>query len=222
MKPSLKDTILDFFVKMLSVVLGIVITFSVQGIINRAQSRRNVRSGLELVRTELTANIDDIRTMTEYLDEERASARYLFSHRNELDRCPADSVNYHAGVIFADASITLSRDALDLLTVSTLFPKIGNNQLSMKIIRAYDTCQSISAVLNQHVTNRNNRFEASVNDKTAALFASDGTISIKDYIKTAYGFYAIRWITSQASIDQYADVSDIEDALAAINAYLKD
>ena len=45
-------------------------------------------------------------------------------------------------------------------------------------------------------------------------------LSIKDYIKTDYGYYAIRRITSQASIDQYADITDIEEAIAAINDYL--
>jgi hypothetical protein len=221
MKPSLKDTILDFFVKMLSVVLGIVITFSVQGIINRAQNRKNVRSGLELVRTELTANIDDIRTMTEYLDEERASARYLFSHRNELDRCPADSVNYHAGVIFADASITLSRDALDLLTVSTLFPKIGNNQLSMKIIRAYDTCLSTASNLNQYIALRNDRFERAVNENTAGRYAQGGQLDIVRFLKTDYGAYTVQWLANQTDPAILTDVSDVEDALSAIDAYLQ-
>ena len=212
----------DFFTKLLSVVLGIAITFSVQGILDRAHNKKEVRSALELVRTELTTNLEDIGVMTDYLEQERAAAQYFIDHRKTLARCPVDSVKHYSGLLFADASINTSSDALEMLKNSSLFQKIGDRQLSMKIIRAYDTCQSISAVLNQHVTNRNNRFEASVNDKTAALFASDGTISIKDYIKTAYGFYAIRWITSQASIDQYADVSDIEGALAAINAYLKD
>ena len=218
--PSFKDTILDFFTKMLSVVLGIVITFSVQGIINRAQSRKNVRSGLELVRTELTANIDDIRTMTEYLEEERASAQYLFSHRKDLERCPVDSVDYHAGVIFADASITLSRDALDLLTVSTLFPKIGDNELSMKIIRAYDTCRYIVTNLNQHVALRNDRFERAVVDKTTSSFIRDGIVNLPRYLKTDYGAYSVQWLTNQADLSVLADVSDIEDALAAIDAYL--
>lgn len=221
MKPSLKDTILDFFVKMLSVVLGIVITFSVQGIINRAQSRKNVRSGLELVRTELTANIDDIRTMTGYLEEERTSARYLFSHRNELERCPADSVYYHAGVIFAEASISLSRDALDLLTVSSLFPKIGDNQLSMKIIRAYDTCQSAASNLNQHIALRNDRFARAVNENTAGSYAPGGLLDIVRFLKTDFGAYSVQWLANQIDPAILVDISDIEEALTAIDDYLK-
>ena len=210
----------DFLTKLLSVVLGIAITFTVQGILDRSRAKKDVRSALELVRTELTTNVEDIGVMSDYLRNERAAAQYFIDHRRTLAKCPADSIAYHSSMLFADASITMSHDALELLKNSSLFQKIGDRNLSMKIIRAYDTCQSISSALNQHITHRNNQFENSVNEKTASLFASGGAISIKEYIKTDYGFYAVRWITTQGPVDKYADVTDIEDAIAAINAYL--
>ncbi|MBO6044574.1 MAG: hypothetical protein J6P69_01820, partial [Bacteroidales bacterium] len=70
----MKETTKAFFRHLLSVVLGIIITFSVQGIIDRARVRREVRSALELVRAELAANIEDIDTMSDYLRQERKSA----------------------------------------------------------------------------------------------------------------------------------------------------
>lgn len=211
-----------FLSDLLSVVLGITITFMVQGILDRSQTKKEVRAALELVRTELGANIDDIGVMTGYLKEERAAANYFINHRSTLAQCPADSVSYHSSILFADASISISSDALELLKNSSLFQKIGDQSLSMKIIRAYDTCQSIAAVLNQHVIDRNDHFDATVNEKTAAAFAPEGFISIQDYIVTDYGYYAVSRITSQASIDAYADITDIEEAVAAISAYLKD
>ncbi len=212
----------EFLSNLLSVVLGIAITFAVQAIIDRSQTKKDIRAALELVRTELGTNIDDIGVMTDYLNQERAAARYFIDHRHTLDSCPADSVSHHSGILFADASISISSDALELLKNSSMFPKIGDQSLSMKIIRAYDTSQSIAAVLNQHVIDRNNHFEATINEKTAALYASDGFISIRDYIKTDYGYYALSRITSLADIEAYADISDIEDAIAAISTYLKD
>ena len=212
----------EFLSNLLSVVLGIAITFAVQAIIDRSQTKKDIRAALELVRTELGTNIDDIGVMTDYLNQERAAARYFIDHRQTLDSCPAASVSHHSGILFADASISISSDALELLKNSSLFPKIGDQSLSMKIIRAYDTSQSIAAVLNQHVIDRNNHFEATINEKTAALYASDGFISIRDYIKTDYGYYALSRITSLADIEAYADITDIEDAIAAISTYLKD
>jgi len=46
------DTV-GFFSNMLAVILGIVITFSIQGIINRHSQRENIRSALRLVEEEL-------------------------------------------------------------------------------------------------------------------------------------------------------------------------
>jgi len=56
MKPALSS----FFSELIAVVLGIVITFAGQGMIDRAHDRKEVRSALQLVRTELISNRDDI------------------------------------------------------------------------------------------------------------------------------------------------------------------
>jgi hypothetical protein len=59
----MKESTTNFFLNVLSVILGIVITFSIQGIINRAQDKKNVRSALELIRSELATNAEDISIM---------------------------------------------------------------------------------------------------------------------------------------------------------------
>ena len=146
----MKETSANFILNVISVILGIAITFVIQGMINRAGDRKEVRSALELVRSELKTNIEDIGIMTDHLTQERQSAGYLLRNLPKIDKCPEDSVNHHCGIVFADASITLSNDALELLKMSSLFQKIGDNRLAMKIIRAYDTCGSAVSNLNRH------------------------------------------------------------------------
>lgn len=216
----MKETTKAFFRHLLSVVLGIIITFSVQGIIDRAHVRREVRSALELVRAELVANIDDIGTMSDYLRQERRSAEYFLENRTKLASCPTDSISFHSGVIFAEASITLSHDALELLKMSSLFQKIGDNDTSMKIIRAYDTCSSIASNLNRHIDTRNAMYDSSINEQTARKFATKGSIDIKEYIKTNFGLYTIRWLSLQSGPEYYADTEDLEKAIASIDAFL--
>ena len=130
----MKDTIINFFSNLVSVVLGIVITFSVQGMIDRAQGRKDVRSGLELVRTELTANLEDIRTMCSYLEDERASARYLLSNRMRLERCPADSVDYCSGVLFADEFCEAPKSTLEALRGPLEDRKVIISRLKAKVV----------------------------------------------------------------------------------------
>jgi hypothetical protein len=216
----MKDTTKAFFRHLLSVVLGIIITFSVQGIIDRAHVRREVRSALELVRAELVANIDDINTMSDHMRQERKSAKYFLDNRLTLAKCPADSVYYHTGVIFAEATITMTQDALELLKMSSLFQKIGDNETSMKIIRAYDTCETAVSNLNSHIATRDEMIDKSINESNVRRVASKGNIDIKEYIKTGYGLYVIQWISNQIGPEYYADVSDLEDAISAIDGFL--
>jgi hypothetical protein len=217
----MKEPVASFLSNVLSVILGIVITFTVQGMIDRARERHEVRAALNLVRTELATNATDVAEMTDYLRQERVSANYFLKNLKTLEQCPNDSVRFHSGIIFADATITLSDDALELLKMSSLFQKIGDNDLAMKIIRAYDTCDNIAANLNRHVSQRNERFEESVNEKTAGQFATSGSIDLERYLKTPYGQYAIRWLTTQGDLDIMTDVSDLGAAIDAIDGYLQ-
>ena len=198
----MKGRFIDFLLSMLSVILGIVITFAVQGMIDRAADRREVRSALELVRTELETNREDIATMTGYLAQEREAAQYFLEHGKDLQACPAGTVATLSGLLFADASISVSSDALELLKNSALFPKIGNNLLSMQIIRAYDTGSTISLLLNRHVSARDERFEPT-----------------ESFLGSEAGQQALRWLISQADPASLADLSDIDAALEALEHY---
>ncbi|MBR5724959.1 MAG: hypothetical protein IKX62_06260 [Bacteroidales bacterium] len=216
----MKETTVNFITGTISIILGVIITFMIQGMIDRSQDKKEVRSALQLVRTELQANIDDINLMCDYLEQECTSANYFLKHRSDLDRCPEDSVNYHSGIIFAEASISVSQDALELLKNSTLFPKIGNNGLSMKIIRAYDSCSTIVDALNKQHSTLTDQFENSVNEQTAGKFAKSGSIDMRQYVKTDYGLYVLRRLANRTGLDSIADISEIQDAVGAIDAFL--
>ena len=188
----LKDRIIGFLGRMLSVVLGIVITFTVQGIQDRKRDRRTVQSALELVRSELVSNREDIKVLADYFRQEKAAAKYLVQHQQDLAKCPKDSVNYHIGIINAEVSVALPHDALELLKMSSLFQKIGDNNLSMKIIRAYDSCQLMVENINRHVSTRDSQPE-----ENRAV-----------------------WLRGHAP-DHYMDTSDIDQAVTAINKFLR-
>lgn len=216
----IKESIAGFLSNVLSVVLGIIITFSIQGMIDRSRDKKEVRSALQLVRTELQANVDDISVMSDYLQQEKASAGYILEHREDIDRCPFDSISFHTGIIFADATISVSHDALELLKNSSLFQKIGNNDLSMKIIRAYDSCGTIVESMNNHLGVKESQFESAVNEETAGKYASTGGIDVRSFIKTDYGQYVIRRLANRTGLESFTDTSDIQEAVEAIDAFL--
>ena len=217
MNASVKSVLLDS----ISIILGVFITFWIQDLIDQSHDREEVRSALWLVRTELTNNLEDINILNEYLNQENASAKYFLRHRNDIDSCPADSIAYHSGMILAAVNATVSNDALEFLQSSSLFPKIGNSLLSMKIIRAYDSSQLTVDIANKHIEDRNERFEDFINENNVNQIASQGAISIPAFIKTDYGLYSMMWITNQVVTDQTGDISDIKEALTAIDDYLR-
>ena len=151
---TFKAWIIDFLNRLLPVVTGIAITFTVQGIVNRAHDRKSVKSAMEMVRTELSSNLKDIDHLTDFLQQEVISAQYLSEHQNDLASCPSDIVKYHQGQVNAYVSLVLSQNALELLKMSSLFPKVGDNDLSMEIIRAYDACELLQADINRYYSSR--------------------------------------------------------------------
>lgn len=215
----MKESAASFLRDLLAVILGIFITFTIQGIIDRSHDRKNARSSLELVKAELAKNIEDVSIMKDYLYQEKRSAQYIIDHKDSLRDCPSDSLDYHTGIIFADVTMSLSHDALELLKMSSVFQKIGDNDLSMKIIRAYDSCGAIVDNVNRHIAARDARFEKSIDRETAGKYALSGLIDIKEFIKTEYGYYAVNWLTSQPDPAYYTDVSDLEEAISAIDSY---
>lgn len=217
---SPKDFFINFNISFWSIFLGMVCTFIGQGMIDRKADREEVRSSLELVRTELATNLEDIKEIAEYIKDERKSALYFLDNRAIIDKCPEDSIKHHAWTLAADVSITLSHDALELLKMSAIFQKMGNNQLSMDIIRAYDSCEYSVALYNKYISDRDDKFSQTINEKSVQQFASTGSIDMKKFIKNPYGLYTVRWISKQVAPDTELFVNDIDKAIKAIDEYL--
>ena len=194
----MSDAWKSFFSELVAVILGIVITFAGQGVIDRAHNRKEVRSALQLVRTELVSNRQDIAELRDVLEQVQQSAHYLnanpelLENVHRLDSATLNKVTYHQGMVFAEVSVTLPHDALELLKTSSLFQKIGDNALSMKSIRAYDCCQVIVESIDRH-------------------FIAKNTQTDEDLPK---------WLVDHSPLP-YTDPADIDKAITAINVFLR-
>ena len=194
MKPALSS----FFSELIAVVLGIVITFAGQGMIDRAHDRKEVRSALQLVRTELISNRDDISELRTVLEQVQQSARYLADNSallqnvHALDSSDLSTLTYHQSMVFADIYLSLPHDALELLKTSSIFQKIGDNALSMKIIRAYDCCQVMVESIDRHFVAKSSQTDVDLP----------------------------KWLLNHSPLP-YTDPADIDKAITAINVFLR-
>ena len=207
-----------FGLKCLVKILAVIISFLIHGMADRAADRKDIRYALEMVRSELVTNAEQVREIHDYLVQERKSAEYLLENSAALDKCPADSVSFHGSMIRADLPVTLSSNASDMLKASSVPQLIGDEKLLMQIIRAYDTCTWISSNQDRRMEARNNRFELFVNDRST--FSSGGTVDFPVFMKTVPGKYAVKWITNQPDPSIIADVTDIQDAIEGIDRFL--
>lgn len=132
-----------FIANILAVILGIVITFSIQGFIDKRNEKENVRSALQLVENELKDCRDELQHHVEKMELESKASEYILEHSDDLFGCPKDSLSYYYHEIVTINYVTMPSDALELLKTSSLFQAIGNNDLSVKILRAYGKCQNL-------------------------------------------------------------------------------
>jgi len=84
MKAKIKIDWVGFVSNMLAVILGIVITFGVQAIIDGKNQKREIASALQLVHDELAESLSSLQQCAQILDNESVSAQFFLTNRNRL------------------------------------------------------------------------------------------------------------------------------------------
>lgn len=212
----------DFFSKMLSVILGIVITFSVQGIINNKNERNEVKSALKLVRDEIVQNRQNLDEVAKILEREGTAAKYFKTHQEDLASCPEDSIIQYGSYIFTEMFVTLTDDAMQLLKSSSLFSKIRNNELSLEIIKAYDQAEASAQVFNVHEKYKMDLVKEVTSMSDVSYVSDDAAQSIVNMMQTDKGkylVYALIPMTDPAQITYAIPV--IDKSLMKVDAFLK-
>jgi len=221
MKPLSKFDAVGFFSNILAVILGIIITFSIQSIIDRNNEKENISSALRLVKEELTGCKKDLEGCADFLEMEGVATAYLNANLGQLHCCPADSVSQYGGIYITEMILTLPDDALELLKNSSVFSAINDNSLSLAIIRAYDQCNALLQVFNRHEEQKSETLKQIFLEKGIdRCYNSYGNISITELMNTKNGMYLTRQLLGQSVETFRAGLSDIDAAIAMIDDYL--
>lgn len=221
MKPFPKFDAVGFFSNMLAVILGIVITFSIQGVIDRSAQKENISSALRLVETELTGCKDDLVSCADFLKQERVAAQYLKDNFKNLHSCPKDSVSQYGYTYISEMMLTLPDDALELLKTSSLFSSINDNALSLAIIRAYDQCNALRQVFNRHEEQKSQTLNQMILEKGAdKCYNPNGSMSIYALMDTKNGMYLTTLLVGNHAETILEGLGDIDAAIGMIERYL--
>ena len=203
----------SFISNLIAVVLGIFITFGIQGIIDSREEKANVLSALELVKEELVTNRDNLNEVIGLMGAEKKAAEFILANKGGLARCDADTLLANHTVLCSEFFMTVTEDALELMKSSSLFQKMNDNSLALSIIKAYDFLDANSQSFNTHEKYKINLCEAANTDdvKKAALVSS-GPAYIEKFYSSAEAGYFIQ------AVIEMADNPFISNSLSEIDA----
>lgn len=210
----------SFLSNILSVVLGIFITFGIQGWIDRSHEKKDVEAALELVKEELVNNSNDLRDVINLIGAEKDAAVSMLSNLDQLKKCEYDSVATWNTVLGSEYFFTVTDDALELLKSSSLFQKINDKNLALGIIKAYDYLEANSKAFNTHEQYKVSLFMEAHTDKAKKLAATtSGLDFLKLYYSSPEGTYFLKSVVDMSG-DAFLRVGleEIDATIADIEA----
>lgn len=203
----------SFVSNIIAVILGIFITFGIQGLIDRRSEKKDVASALELVKDELISNVNSLQDVIGIIVEERLSAELIRANLSDLSKVDQDSLLNSNAVICTEYFFTVTDDALELLKTSSLFQKINDRNLALGIIRAYDFLNANSQAFNMHEKLKISLCEeANTEEVKKASLNSSGM----DYLKSFYGSDKAGYLLK--SVVDMSDESFLKSGLSEIEA----
>ena len=130
-----------FLMGFISVVLGIVITLGGEAWISSNNVKNDVKDVLQLVRDELSNNIEVMDEIQADLQLENRAALYLMQFYDNFEACDMDSMKLYCNAPLNTLQTKPSQAAFELLKTSALLPKVKDKSLMLNIINAYNTLQ---------------------------------------------------------------------------------
>jgi len=214
--------LVGFLSNILAVILGIIITFSIQGVLDEKAEKKDVQSALSLVKDELEGCLADMNSCAKLLDEEGRMAALVLEHPDSLKKMPQDSIALYWSTLTQAMILSLPKDALELLENSSLFQKIGDNDLSLKIIKAYDFCNVMTTAFNQLEEKKGELMnQATGQEYEKDIVNENGNVSITKLSQTPKGHFAFKRLCNNSGDMIRAQSEYIRVAIEGINNYIE-
>ena len=162
----------DFLCNFTAVILGIMLTFMGNTWIEERNTQRDVKTTLQLVKSELEANRNTILQGKQRIESEIGAAQFLLKNRDRLSSVSKDSLNYYSNLPFQTSLLTFTTDALELMKNSALFTQIKDKKLGLSIIQAYASVKTAGILYTSYVDSKkekNDRMDR--NPEIARIFA---------------------------------------------------
>lgn len=173
-----KENRTSFFLNFLAVVLGIVITFGGESLLSHKEEKRNLNSCLELVSSELQANLKCLDYGDSLMRNELVSAIFLVRYEEDYTKAPSDSLSKLANTPFTINEMSIYDDAFELLKNTGVLTKIKDKELALQVFRTYDDLQTTMLYYQLFYEHKKQYLAAAMNENVKKVLARDTVTAI--------------------------------------------
>ena len=173
-----KENRTSFLLNFLAVVLGIVITFGGESLLSHKEEKRNLNSCLELVSSELQANLKCLDYGDSLMRNELVSAIFLVRYEEDYTKAPSDSLSKLANTPFTINEMSIYDDAFELLKNTGVLTKIKDKELALQVFRTYDDWQTTMLYYQFFYEHKKQYLAAAMNENVKKVLARDTVTAI--------------------------------------------
>lgn len=135
----------EFYRNLISVVIGILVTFGGSALIQRCSERREVAHILSIVRDELQMNLARIEEQKERLLYEYAAAAALKPYIDAPESIPADTIDKYFNTLINTFYLQIATNSFEVLKNSSQIHYIPNKELIRDLFEIYEFMESGAA-----------------------------------------------------------------------------
>lgn len=140
----------DYLLQFIVVVMGILITFQGSAWIEKRQQHRQSREILEMVRTELQNNMEELEFCRDLGIRELDGMEFFARHMNDIGKAPRDSINMYISVLGSGHEFSYSSNALEVLKATPASINVIDKELLREIFYCYDRTGSLLKSVNYY------------------------------------------------------------------------
>ncbi len=140
----------DFYRDLVSVVIGIVLTFGASALIRQCSDRKETKNVLTMVKHELSDNLAMIAAQKGYLAHEKSGATAMLPYIHDPERLPVDSLSKYLDVLSRSRYFVLPDNSFAVLKNSKQAQSLGNNELMRGLFATYADMTHFQSSIQTH------------------------------------------------------------------------
>lgn len=142
---SFKKKIVGYLTQLSVVIIGIMVTFCGNDLIDRIKADRTTRQSMSMIHSELLRNLTTIEQMQRYNAELAAGVDSFIEYADRMDDIPADSLFRYSAIFTKGSLFGFETNAMETLKNSNTLQNLSNRNVVFSLFHCYDMLDNVYA-----------------------------------------------------------------------------